>query len=289
MQAGPNRAMMQQAAPAKINLFLHILGRRDDGYHLLDSLVAFAACGDRLEAFEADDLSLSITGPFAAGLANEPDNLVLRAAHLLAEAAGIAPKARLILHKNLPIASGIGGGSADAAAALRLLSLLWNLQPDPARLHRIAQRLGADVPVCLASRTTRMAGIGEHLEAAPRLPPCALVLVNPGLPVSTQAVFRSRDPGFSPAARLADSWSDAHALAADLADTHNDLQAAAIRLCPTIDLVLAKIASEPDCLLARMSGSGATCFGLFPDISSAERAAEAIGRNGWWAWGGAVG
>lgn len=280
--------MTQQAAPAKVNLFLHVLGRRDDGYHLLDSLVAFAACGDRLDAFDADALSLSITGPFAAGLANEPDNLVLRAAQLLASSAGIAPKARLILHKNLPIASGIGGGSADAAAALRLLSQLWNLQPDLSLLHRIAERLGADVPVCLASRTARMAGIGEQLEAAPPLPACGLVLVNPGLPVSTQAVFRSRDPGFSSPAKLAAFWPDAHALAADLALTNNDLQAAAIRLCPTIEQVLAKIASEPDCLLARMSGSGATCFGLFPDARSAERAAEAIGRNGWWAWGGAT-
>ena len=281
--------MTEQAAPAKVNLFLHILGRRDDGYHLLDSLVAVAAFGDRLEAFDADDVSLSITGPFAAGLADEPDNLVLRAAHLLASSAGIVPKARLVLHKNLPIASGIGGGSADAAATLRLLSQLWGLQPDPALLHRIAQRLGADVPVCLASHTARMTGIGEQLEAAPPLPSCGLVLVNPGLPVSTQAVFRSRDPGFSAPARLADNWPDAYALAADLADTHNDLQVAAIRLCPTIDQVLAAIASDRDCLLARMSGSGATCFGLFPDAGSAERAAKAIGRNGWWAWGGAVG
>jgi 4-diphosphocytidyl-2-C-methyl-D-erythritol kinase len=170
-----------------------------------------------------------------------------------------------------------------------LLSQLWRLQPELSLLHRIAQRLGADVPVCLASRTTRMAGIGERLEAAPPLPSCGLVLVNPGLPVSTQAVFRSRDPGFSLPAQLADCWPDAHALAADLGRTHNDLQAAAIRLCPTIDLVLARIASEPDCLLARMSGSGATCFGLFPDAGSAERAAEAIGRHGWWAWGGATG
>jgi len=280
--------MTEQAAPAKVNLFLHIVGRRDDGYHLLDSLVAFTAVGDRLEALDADDLALSVTGPFAAGLANEPNNLVLRAAHLLASAAGIAPKANLVLHKNLPIASGIGGGSADAAAALRLLSGLWNLRPDPALLDRIAQRLGADVPVCLASRTTRMTGIGEHLEPAPKLPPCGLVLVNPGLPVSTQAVFRSRDPGFSPPAGLADGWTDVHALAADLHKTHNDLQVAAVRLCPAIDQVLAAIASEPDCLLARMSGSGATCFGLFPDTGSAERAASVIGRGGWWAWGGAV-
>ncbi len=281
--------MTGQAAPAKVNLFLHILGRREDGYHLLDSLVAFAACGDRLEAFAADDLSLAVTGPFAAELANEPDNLVLRAAHLLASSAGITPKANLILHKNLPIASGIGGGSADAAAALRLLSQLWDLQPDPALLHGIAQRLGADVPVCLASRTTRMGGIGERLEAAPLLPSCGLVLVNPGVAVSTPAVFKSRDPGFSLPARLADGWPDAHALAADLSHAHNDLQAAAIRLCPPIDQVLAAIASAPDCLLVRMSGSGATCFGLFPDAGSAERAADAISRPGWWAWGGAAG
>lgn len=157
-------------APAKLNLYLHVTGRRPDGYHVLDSLVAFADCGDVLHAAPAAELSLSIDGPFAAGLAGEADNLVLRAARALAAAAGVPAHASLTLEKHLPVASGIGGGSSDAAATLRLLCRLWRITPDPAVLNRIALGLGADVPVCLGSRPARMGGVGDLLELAPALP-----------------------------------------------------------------------------------------------------------------------
>lgn len=279
--------MQTEAAPAKINLYLHIVGRRDDGYHLLDSLVGFAEAGDVLQATPADDLRLTLTGPFGGTLAAEADNLVLRAARALAEAAGVPPRADLVLDKHLPVASGIGGGSADAAATLRLLQRLWGCRLPDDVLHRLALRLGADVPVCLHSKTRRMSGIGDRLDPAPALPDCGLLLVNPGIAVETRAVFQAREGGFSAPARLPASWTDAADLAACLAATRNDLQAPALRLQPVIGRVLAAIAAQPDCLLARMSGSGATCFGLFPTPAAAQRAAVALRAEGWWCAGGA--
>jgi len=275
-------------APAKVNLFLHVVGKRADGYHLLDSLAVFAAIGDRVAATASDSLSLSLTGPFAAGLIAEPDNLVLRAARALADAVGTAPRAALVLDKHLPVASGIGGGSADAAAAVRLLCRLWRVAPDQAVLRALAIRLGADVPVCLRSRPTRMGGIGERLDPAPALPECGLVLVNPGVAVATADVFRTRRAGFSPPAALPDGWADAASMAATLRDLGNDLEPPAIALCSVIADVLAALRTRPDCLLARMSGSGATCFGLFPDAAAAQRAAAALVRPGWWCWGGGL-
>ena len=280
--------MIWEQAPAKINLSLHIVGKRADGYHLLDSLVVFAGVGDRLSAERAETLTLRVTGPFAAGLDGEQDNLVLRAARALAEAAGITPKAALVLEKNLPVASGIGGGSADAAAALRVLSRLWGVALPTATMAAIAARLGADVPVCLAGQSARMRGIGEQLDSAPRLPDCGLVLVNPGVAVNTADVFRARQGGFSLAAELPAEWASVGAMALDLAGLTNDLQPPAVALCPGVGTVLDALAALPGCLLARMSGSGATCFGLFEGASEAERAAAAIGRTGWWAWGGGL-
>ncbi len=280
--------MDSEFAPAKINLCLHVVGRRADGYHLLDSLVVFAAIGDRLAVTEADTLSLTIAGPFAAGLTAETDNLVLRAARALAAEAGIAPRGHLTLDKHLPVASGIGGGSADAAATLRLLCRLWRLQPDSNALHRLALRLGADVPVCLAGRPARMTGVGERLTPVPALPRCGLLLVNPGAALATAEVFRARDAAFSPAATVRDAWPDAAAMAHDLAALGNDLEAPARRLRPVIDETLRAIAAQPDCLLARMSGSGATCFGLFADPAQAAAAAQRLARPGWWCWGGAL-
>ncbi|MGA3400136.1 MAG: 4-(cytidine 5'-diphospho)-2-C-methyl-D-erythritol kinase [Acetobacteraceae bacterium] len=279
---------MRAFAPAKLNLFLHVTGRRPDGYHVLDSLVAFADCGDELRASAAADLSLTIGGPFAAGLAGEADNLVLRAARALAAEAGVPAHARLVLEKHLPVASGIGGGSADAAAALRLLCRLWGITPDPAALDLLALRLGADVPVCLRSQPARMGGVGEALEPAPALPACCVLLVNPGVAVATASVFRARSGAFSPPARLPDGWGDAATMAADLALLANDLEAPARGLCPAIGDVLTAIAAQPGCLLARMSGSGATCFGLFADPAAAGRAAGATARAGWWVWAGAL-
>jgi 4-diphosphocytidyl-2-C-methyl-D-erythritol kinase len=275
-----------EAAPAKVNLALHVLGRRADGYHLLDSLVVFAGVGDRLAAEPEAALTLDLRGPFGAALAGEADNLVSRAARALAEANGIATGARLVLEKHLPVASGIGGGSADAAAALRVLARLWGCAPASPDL---ALKLGADVPVCLAGRPARMGGVGEALAPAPALPPCGLALVNPGVAVSTPAVFRARAGGFS--ARLdlpPGGWGDAATLAADLRRWGNDLQAPAVGLAPVIGEVIAALAATPGCLLARMSGSGATCFGLFATPAEAEAAAASQRRAGWWTWGGAL-
>jgi 4-diphosphocytidyl-2-C-methyl-D-erythritol kinase len=272
--------MLRERALAKVNLYLHVTGRRDDGYHLLDSLVVFPAACDTLAARPAPALSLAIDGQFAASL-DDGDNLVLRAARGLDPSRGAA----LLLTKNLPVASGIGGGSADAAAALRLLSRLWEC-PVP---QGAALALGADVPVCLASRPARMQGVGEVLLAAPRLPDFGMVLVNPLVPVATPAVFKARTGGFSPPAALPEFWADAPAMARDLAALRNDLEAPAIGLCPEIGAVLAAIAAAPGCLLARMSGSGATCFGVFPTAEAAAAAASALARPGWWTWGGPCG
>ncbi|WP_419900858.1 4-(cytidine 5'-diphospho)-2-C-methyl-D-erythritol kinase [Roseomonas sp. USHLN139] len=283
-------AALAEPAPAKINLHLHLLGRRADGYHLLDSLAAFAGAGppggaDRLRWQPGGALSLRLEGPEAASLAAEPDNLVLRAARLLAEAAGITPQGQLVLEKFLPVASGIGGGSADAAAALRLLNRAWGTGLGQARLLALAARLGADVPVCLDSRPARMGGIGELLIPAPALPPAGLLLANPRLPLATPAVFRARSGDFSAPAALPAGWADAAAMAADLAACRNDLEAAAIALCPPVADLLHAIRALPGCLLARMSGSGATCFGLFATPAAAQAAAARLPET-CWRWGG---
>jgi 4-diphosphocytidyl-2-C-methyl-D-erythritol kinase len=278
--------VLTEFAPAKVNLHLHLLGRRADGYHLLDSLVVFARAGDTVHARDAEDLSLSISGPFSGDLSAEPDNLVLRAARALAREAGITPRAALTLEKRLPVASGIGGGSADAAAALRALAELWHLTVDRHVLQQVAAQLGADVPVCLQTRPWRMGGIGDELAVAPALPPCGIALVNPGVALSTAEVFRSRQAAFSAPARMPAAWADAEAMAHDLSECANDLQSTAIRLCPEVSTVLAALAGQPGCLLARMSGSGATCFGLFPAAEAARQAAAACHRPGWWSWGG---
>ena len=268
-------------APAKVNLFLHVTGRRADGYHLLDSLAVFPAVGDMVTAAPAAGLSLRIGGRFGDTLRAAPDNLVLRAARLLRPDAG----AELTLTKNLPVASGIGGGSADAAAALRLLAKLWQVAPP---LHPLALRLGADVPVCLARAPARMGGIGEVLATAPVLPPFGIVLVNPDVPVATAAVFAARPSGFTPPARLPARWPDAAAMARDLAALTNDLEAPALALQPAIGAALAALRALPGVLLARMSGSGATCYGLFATPEAAAAAAATIREPGWWAWGGGL-
>ncbi len=272
-------------APAKINLFLHITGRRADGYHLLDSLAVFAGVGDRLTHAPAPDLSLRITGPFAGSLTARPDNLVLRAARALAEAADVPATGALTLEKNIPVASGIGGGSADAAAALRVLSAAWAVRAD---LASIASGLGADVPVCLDGHARRMQGVGENLAPAPALPPFGLLLVNPGVALSTPAVFRARvaSDAYSDQAILPAAWDTVASMAAGLSTLRNDLQPAALGLVPEIADVLTAIGASHGCLLARMSGSGATCFGIFADGEAARAAARRITRDGWWAWGG---
>ncbi len=265
-------------APAKINLTLHVTGRRADGYHLLDSLVVFAACGDRVFARADRRAHLTVTGPAAAGVPLDENNLVLQAARHLSPGRGAA----LVLEKHLPTASGIGGGSADAAAALRALARLWGVAlPNAAAVLS----LGADVPVCLASRAARMTGIGEGLAAVPPLPPVWLVLANPGVTVATPAVFAAlRHADNAPMPPHIPAFADAAALAGWLADMRNDLEPAAAALEPAIGAVTAALTAQPGCLLARMSGSGATCFGLFGNAAAADHAARTLAREqpGWW-------
>jgi 4-diphosphocytidyl-2-C-methyl-D-erythritol kinase len=275
---------MHETAPAKLNLYLHVLGRRADGYHVLDSLVAFADIGDEVAAAPARSLSLDIAGPFAPGLAADASNLVWRAATALAQRLGRAPDAALTLAKNLPVASGIGGGSSDAAATLRALLALWRAELAPEALHEIAAALGADVPVCLARRTAWLGGIGEEVSPAPLLPPVGLVLANPGIALPTAEVFRRRAGAFSQAARFTQAPRDAADLAALLAQRRNDLTAAACAHVPEIGDVLARLAASDGALLARMSGSGATCFALYATRDRAAAAAARIkaDRPRWW-------
>jgi 4-diphosphocytidyl-2-C-methyl-D-erythritol kinase len=282
---GVAEATLREAAPAKLNLDLLVTGRRADGYHELDSLVVFADLGDVLAFAPAATLALEPAGPFAAELPAGEENIVLRAALRLAGQAGTAPGARITLDKRLPVAAGIGGGSADAAAALRGLRRLWGLKLGDAALGELGLGLGADVPVCLRGAPTRMRGIGERLEPLPGLPPLDLVLVNPRRPLATAAVFGAlRLERFS--RRAEDPWPapGRAALVARLARSRNDLEAPARALLPTIGEALALLAANPACALARMSGSGPTCFGIFPDAAAAQEAAARIAavRPGWW-------
>jgi 4-diphosphocytidyl-2-C-methyl-D-erythritol kinase len=275
---------LAEFAPAKINLYLHVTGKRDDGYHLLDSLVVFAGIGDSVAVAPAERLTLTIDGPMAAGLPTDQTNIVWKAAQALAARVGGAPGAAITLTKRLPVASGIGGGSADAAATLRALERLWRVELAAADRHALALSLGADVPVCLAGHPARMSGIGERLESVPALPPLWLTLVNPRVPLSTPAVFKARQSCFSDPAPLETTPRDAPHLAALLAARRNDLTAAAISLAPEVATALAALAARPDCLLARMSGSGATCLGLFASEDAARAAARALAAThpGWW-------
>ena len=267
----------EERAPAKVNLTLHVTGQRADGYHLLDSLVVFTDLADRLALSAAPKLSLTVTGPMAAGVPADASNLVLRAATLLG-AGGVA----ITLEKHLPMAAGLGGGSSDAAAALRgLARLLGRALPTPQALAG----LGADVPVCLAARTRRMGGIGEALAEVPPLPRFWLVLANPGVAVPTPAVFAAlRDKTGRPMPLALPRCASAAELATFLRMQRNDLEAPAKALQPAIGRVLAALAAQPGCLLARMSGSGATCFGLFADPLHAAAAARGISaaEPGWW-------
>ncbi|OZB19828.1 MAG: 4-(cytidine 5'-diphospho)-2-C-methyl-D-erythritol kinase [Rhodobacterales bacterium 34-62-10] len=262
-----------ELAPAKVNLTLHVTGQRADGYHLLDSLVVFADLGDRLVLRRADQPALRVTGPMAAGVPSGPDNLVLRAARAMGVDLEIG------LEKHLPSAAGIGGGSSDAAAVLRgAVALVPGLAlPDDAGLS-----LGADVPVCLMARAARMRGIGEDVVPVDGLPLLHAVLVNPGVGVSTAVIFRSlsrKDNAAMP--DVLPRWADVDDLAAWLAGQRNDMQAA-VAAAPVVGEVIAAIGATAGCKLARMSGSGATCFGLYADAAAAARAAEALARPGWW-------
>ena len=272
-------------APAKVNLYLHVTGRRDDGYHLLDSLVAFVDVGDRLTAEPAEALSLLIDGPEAADLAAVgDDNLVLRAARLLADRAGVTAGAALHLEKHLPVAAGIGGGSSDAAAALLALKRLWRISLDDETLCALGTRLGADVPACLSRRAVWAGGIGERLDPAGPLPDAGILLVNPRRALPTAAVFAARRGPFGDVERFAPVPNKASALARALMPRRNDLTEAAIGLVPEIAAVLARLGRLPGSLLARMSGAGATCFALFANRAAAEEARKVVAaaEPRWW-------
>lgn len=276
-------------APAKINLTLNVLGRRADGYHLLESLVAFAGAGDALELVPSGDLGLTMSGPQSAAIADHDNNLVLTAArHLMALKPGLRA-GHFHLTKRLPVASGIGGGSSDAAAALRLLARLNKLPPDDPAIIAAARETGADVPVCLGAKARVMSGIGDVLGPPLALPRLFAVLVNPGFRVATADVFAALGLAKGSAAQVfatapIPAFQDAKSLLHWLGSGRNDLEAPAMATAPVIGEVLAELRAVPGCRLARMSGSGATCFGIFDDCDAAARAARGLGaahKNGW--------
>jgi 4-diphosphocytidyl-2-C-methyl-D-erythritol kinase len=269
-------------APAKINLYFNITGRRADGYHLVDSLVGFTTLGDTLTIRAGEPLDVVSDGIFADWMPPPYKNLVYQAAQLLADAAKVQARAQITITKNLPVAAGIGGGSTDAAAAMKALVALWGIPEDSVDLQALGLTLGSDVPACLLAHTTYAGGIGEVLEEAPKLPKAGIVLVNPGVALVTSSVFQARRGGFNPPDRFTKAPKDAASLAKLLAERDNDLTDAAIRLCPIIRSVLSALETAPGCHLARMTGSGATCFGVFDDLAAAQAAADAVERDGWW-------
>jgi 4-diphosphocytidyl-2-C-methyl-D-erythritol kinase len=268
-----------ETAFAKINLALHVRRRRPDGYHDLETLFAFCADGDELGAVPADDLSLTIEGPFGEGLSAGPDNLVLRAAEALRAAAGVTAGAAIRLDKRLPVASGIGGGSADAAAALRLLVRLWGVTVAESVLHDIAAALGADVPACLVSKSCRGEGKGDALDLIDdaTLAGLPVLLVNPRVAVPTGPVFQRWDR------QDRGPLGEGEPLAAALVG-RNDLEPPARALQPVIADVVSALSAQEGVRLARMSGSGATCFALFDDLAARDTANAAIAaaQPGWW-------
>lgn len=273
---------MRAFARAKVNLALHVTGRRNDGYHLLDSLVVFADIGDWLEIAPAETFSLTITGPRASGVPDDARNLVWQAADLIGPGRG----ARITLDKHLPHAGGIGGGSADAAAALRALAQMWDV-PLPSGDALLA--LGADMPVCLHARPCRMGGVGEILDEVPPLPPLWLVLVNAGVAVPTGPVFKAlATVDNRPLYPM--TWSDVPSFTHWLCGARNDLEAPARALAPEIAMVLDHLNAQPGCAVARMSGSGGTCFGLFTAEDAAKDATLALraAHPDWWVQDGAI-
>ncbi len=285
--------MIAETAPAKVNLYLHIGPVRPDGLHDLASLFVFAEEGDVIRVDPAKDLSLAVKGPFGGALKDLPPerNLVFRAAQKLAHACGVDKGAAITLEKNLPVAAGVGGGSADAAAALRALVKLWNVDIGEAALARIAFSLGADVPACLARAPVHVSGAGEILEKGPALPPLWICLVNPGVEMPTGPIFRAFDAqNPAPARPVCDPFRAVnHAQMQEaMARTRNDLEPFAIDRASAIRAVIDRLAAAPGALAARMSGSGATCFALFPSRQGAVRAAAAARARGAWAMASAL-
>ena len=277
--------MLTLLAPAKLNLFLHITGRRHDGYHFLESLIAFAGIYDTLHVTNSPDITLTITGRFGNVLQHTADtNSIIIAAKALAKLGNVSSGAAMTLEKELPIASGIGGGSSDAATALRLLSRHWNLSlPDDAMME-LSRSLGSDVPCCYRATPAIMHGIGDQITKISALPLLPIVLVNPLKPLSTPLVYKIGVSQFTPS-RLGETIpTSIGELLSYLHTTHNDLEAPATRLCPEITEIIAQLKAQDGCTLARMSGSGATCFGIFSSKATAAKAASNLQeiRPAWW-------
>ena len=291
--------VLSDEACAKVNLTLRVNGRRTDGYHDLESVVAFADCADRLTLTPGSNLDLKMLGPLAQACGDTSDNLVLKAARLLGERVPDMKAGSFSLDKVLPVAAGIGGGSADAAAALRLLSQLNGLALDDSRVIEVARLTGADVPVCVDSRGCVMTGVGERLQPL-KLPKMPCVMVNPGVPVATKDVFAAlglRKGELRVSAGdvlLQKPWPDAEASLEDwveaLAASSNDLEAPALRVQPVIGEVISALNATNGAWLSRMSGSGATCFAIYENTADAGRAAEKLGREhpGWWVHAGTL-
>ena len=292
-------SVLSDQARAKVNLTLRVNGRRADGFHDLESVVAFADCADTLTLSPGPDLELKMSGPLAQACGETSDNLVLKAARLLAERVPAMKAGSFSLDKALPVAAGIGGGSADAAAALRLLAQLNGLARDDRRLVEVAQLTGADVPVCVNSLACVMSGVGETLQPL-SLPTMPCVMVNPRLPVATKDVFKAlglRNGELLVGATdvlLQDRWPDPEASLEDwveaLAASSNDLEPPALRVQPVIGEVIAALNATNGAWLARMSGSGATCFAIYENTAEAGRAAEKLRRDhpGWWVHAGTL-
>ena len=277
------KAWVRIFAPAKINLYLHVTGRRADGLHDLDSLVVFAGIGDDVAVSHASGIDFAADGPFGHAVPGGSDNLVVRAARALAKLCNVTTGSEIRLTKRLPVASGIGGGSADAAATIHALLRLWRVDPAAPQLMHMAMALGADVPVCMAGRPMFVGGAGEALIQAPLLPVCWLVLANPLREVPTAAVFKARQGAFSAAARFMETPANAVHLSAILQTRRNDLTAAARSIAPEAGAVLDALADLPGALLSRMSGSGATGFALFANQAEADSAATML-RQSWPNW-----
>lgn len=276
--------MFSAIAPAKLNLYLHITGKRADGYHLLDSLVAFATIGDEVRVEASDDLVLTISGEFSEALVSPSENIVFRAAELLQDEYGITQGAAMHLTKNLPVGAGIGGGSSDAATALKLLCQLWGLQIPIHDLSHLGAKLGADVPACLHAKPLYMSGIGEVIEAAPVLPELHAVLVHPRIPLLTKHVYEAYKLEEREYHRPEIAYDSPTKFLSSLKPLKNDLQHTAITLTYAVGQVLLEISTAINCEVARMCGSGSTCFGLFEDARSAELAANDIRAKhpAWW-------
>ncbi len=281
---------VHQFAPAKINLTLHVTGRREDGFHLIESLVAFADIGDEITVRSHDGFDINVSGPFADLLQNEENNIALEAAIAFVNGfRDCLPGVHVDLVKNLPIAAGMGGGSSDAAAVIRALAYLVKINVSRTAAGQLAIGLGADVTVCLDAQASFMSGVGNIVTILPALPEIHAILVNPNIKMLTGAVFAAlavpgairRDEGGH---KPEHAFSDAQDLSEFVASCRNDLEAPALRMCPEISDVRKALLAQEGCLLARMTGSGATCFGLFADRTQAQRGAENISELSpdWW-------